>query len=101
MSRSVLSSETYHRLHIGAGLIFLCSVILVVFVVLFKLAPAIALSMDTLPGPIPSQAALDMTFILAALTSIISYVSMTVAMRMSNMKRREENVQALLQGKCA
>jgi uncharacterized membrane protein (DUF485 family) len=101
MKRFSLSSEGYHRLHMCAGLVFLCSLFLTVYLVIFKLAPAFAWCMGTPLGSYSYEAKIDMVFSINVLVSFVSYVLMTMAMRMSNTKRREENARALFQGKCA
>lgn len=95
MSRFAFSSEGYHRLHMGAGLVFLSSLFLTVYLLIFKLAPAFSWSMGTTSGNCSHYGKLDAIFVLNVLASFLSYVLMKIAMHKSNEKRFEENARAL------
>jgi hypothetical protein len=99
MNRFALSSEAYHRLHMGAGLVFMSSLFLTVYLVIFKLAPAFSWSMGTPPGNCSHYGMLDAIFAINVLASFVSYVLMSMAMHRSNEKRFEENARALCKEK--
>ncbi|WP_274644232.1 hypothetical protein [Pseudomonas serbica] len=99
MSRLELSSEGYHRLHIVAGMVFMSSLFLTVYLVIFKLAPAFSWSMGTPSGTCQHYGMIDAIFALNVLASFVSYVLMSMAMHRSNEKRFEENARALCKEK--
>jgi membrane protein implicated in regulation of membrane protease activity len=90
MNRNVLSSESYHRLHMIAGVFYISSILMAAYLVIFKLVPAIVFGVGTVPGSIHYEGMLYFAFVLAAMASFVSYVLMTMAMQASNRRRIEE-----------
>lgn len=78
MNRPELSSDAFHRMHMGVGVIFLCCVALVVYSMLFLQAPMFFWSAS---------------LTLSVLATFVSYALMTLAMTFSNHKRHQEIVQ--------